>query len=55
MEDEIKQSRKEWLKANCPICGAEYEYLPKYKPATCSKFRCLQEYHKQATFGRGAM
>ena len=32
-----------WLKANCPICGKEYKYLPKYKPVTCGKFDCLQK------------
>jgi hypothetical protein len=40
-----KKSPLQWLKATCPICGKEYEYLPDYKPATCSKFDCLQKYH----------
>ena len=39
----IEKKGLQWLKATCPICGQEYEYLPEYKPKTCSKFTCLQE------------
>ena len=39
--------RLQWLKAMCPICGKEYEYLPTYKPKTCGKFTCLQEANKR--------
>jgi hypothetical protein len=43
----VEKNKIEWLRANCPICGKEYEYLPKYKPATCGKFDCLQKAVKQ--------
>lgn len=37
-----------WIKAICPICGKEYEYLLEdYKPKTCGKFNCLQKFQKR--------
>ncbi len=41
--------KRVWLKATCPICGKQYEYLSDYKPATCSNFNCLQQYHIAVT------
>lgn len=41
-----KMDKKEWLKACCPICGEEYPYRSDFKPATCSKFNCIHEFHK---------
>jgi len=38
-----RKAQLQWLKANCPICGKEYEYLSNYKPQTCGKFSCIQE------------
>ncbi len=38
---------KQWVKDRCPICGKEYEYLPKYKPATCGKHACIQEANRR--------
>ena len=41
--------KQEWLKARCPICDKEYEYLPEYKPATCGNFDCIYEWlHAEA-------
>ena len=28
----IEKKGLQWLAANCPICGKEYQYLPNYKP-----------------------
>jgi len=42
----------EWLKANCPICGKEYEYTSIYKPSTCGKFSCLQEANKRGFWSK---
>jgi len=36
-----RPKKREWLKAFCPFCGKEYEYLPDYKPKTCGMFECL--------------
>ncbi len=37
--DEVK-----WVKANCPICGREYEYaLDVYEPPTCNTKECVQK------------
>jgi hypothetical protein len=43
-----RNQQTEWDKANCPICGKEYQFIGKtYKPVTCGKFTCLQEAKKQ--------
>ena len=35
----------EWGKANCPICGREYEYVEAvYEPKTCSTKECVQKF-----------
>lgn len=47
----IMQKRK-WLKAVCPICNQEYEYLSGYKPATCGKFDCLYAFHHREALDR---
>lgn len=34
-----------WAEARCPICKLMFSYIKDgYKPATCSKFACVQEY-----------
>jgi len=41
-----------WVKAQCPVCGREYEY-PKsgHKPSTCSNFDCIYKYvHNPAKY-----
>jgi len=38
------ESKYDWLKAICPICGKEYRHLRNYKPKTCSNFMCLYTY-----------
>lgn len=40
----VKEMKKVWLKAICPICGKQYEYLSDYKPKTCGN--CLQKFQK---------
>jgi hypothetical protein len=43
-----RNQQTEWDKANCPICGKEYQFIGKtYTPKTCGKFSCLQEAKKQ--------
>jgi len=42
MEKRLKELK--WLKARCPICGIEYEYLPEYKPVICSSWACVHKF-----------
>lgn len=35
-------AKRQWLRANCPICGEQYQHLNDYKPSTCGKFSCIQ-------------
>ncbi len=44
----------EWARANCPICGISYRYLPKvHTPVTCGKYKCIQEATKQGLLPKG--
>lgn len=39
-----KDPNLKWQKARCPICGRTYQYLPEYKPHTCSNWDCIHKY-----------
>lgn len=35
-----------WLKAKCPVCGKDYDYIEGgYKPSTCNNFDCVHKFH----------
>jgi len=41
MPTKRKKPELHWLRANCPVCGREYEYFASYKPETCGEYTCI--------------
>jgi|WetSurMetagenome_2_1015567.scaffolds.fasta_scaffold54260_3 hypothetical protein len=51
-----KEIEQKMVKANCPVCGKDYQYVDKgWKQQTCGSYDCVTKYfahgsdYKQAT------